>query len=87
MTHIFASSIPEKLIERYLKTTHASTHNDYTMTLMNVFRINKEGEESNFRAELPNRYVLQDIFYKPYESSLVFIGLNGAIVYKNIAFR
>ncbi|XP_077317279.1 poly [ADP-ribose] polymerase 2 isoform X3 [Lithobates pipiens] len=47
-----------QLIERYLKTTHASTHNDYTMTLMNVFRINKEGEESNFRADLPNRMLL-----------------------------
>ncbi|XP_040208464.1 poly [ADP-ribose] polymerase 2 isoform X4 [Rana temporaria] len=47
-----------QLIERYLKTTHASTHNDYTMTLINVFRINKEGEESKFRAELPNRMLL-----------------------------
>ncbi|XP_018425532.1 PREDICTED: poly [ADP-ribose] polymerase 2 isoform X2 [Nanorana parkeri] len=47
-----------QLIECYLKTTHASTHNDYTMTLMNVFRLKKEGEESNFRAELPNRMLL-----------------------------
>ncbi|KAM5194152.1 poly [ADP-ribose] polymerase 2 isoform 2-T2 [Mantella aurantiaca] len=47
-----------QLIERYLKTTHASTHNDYTMTLINVFRLNKDGEESKFRAELPNRMLL-----------------------------
>ncbi|XP_075068840.1 poly [ADP-ribose] polymerase 2 [Mixophyes fleayi] len=47
-----------QIIERYLQSTHASTHSDYTMTLMNVFRLQKDGEESNFRADLPNRMLL-----------------------------
>ncbi|KAM4809098.1 poly [ADP-ribose] polymerase 2 [Rhinophrynus dorsalis] len=47
-----------QLIERYLQSTHAPTHNDYTMTLLQVFQLQREGEESNFRADLPNRMLL-----------------------------
>ncbi|XP_063769523.1 poly [ADP-ribose] polymerase 2 [Pseudophryne corroboree] len=47
-----------QLIERYLQSTHAPTHSDYTMTLLNVFRLQKDGEKNNFRADLPNRMLL-----------------------------
>ncbi|KAM9330785.1 poly [ADP-ribose] polymerase 2 [Gastrophryne carolinensis] len=47
-----------KLIERYMQSTHASTHCDYTMTLINVFRVEKDGEDKKFRADLPNRFLL-----------------------------
>ncbi|XP_056384553.1 poly [ADP-ribose] polymerase 2 isoform X2 [Hyla sarda] len=46
-----------QLIENYLLSTHAPTHNDYTMTLLNVFRVQKETEGS-FREDLPNRMLL-----------------------------
>ncbi|XP_066459830.1 poly [ADP-ribose] polymerase 2 [Eleutherodactylus coqui] len=46
-----------QLIERYLQSTHAATHNDYTMTLLSVFHVQKEAE-SNFREDLPNRMLL-----------------------------
>ncbi|XP_069616674.1 poly [ADP-ribose] polymerase 2 [Ranitomeya imitator] len=46
-----------QLIERYLQSTHAPTHNDYTMTLLNVFCMQKDGK-SNFREDLPNRMLL-----------------------------
>ncbi|XP_072271306.1 poly [ADP-ribose] polymerase 2 isoform X1 [Pyxicephalus adspersus] len=52
------SSDEFQIIERYLNSTHAPTHKDYTMTLMNVFRVIKEGEESNFQEELSNRMLL-----------------------------
>ncbi|OCU01585.1 poly [ADP-ribose] polymerase 2 isoform X1 [Xenopus laevis] len=47
-----------QLIEDYLLSTHAPTHNDYTMTLLQVFELQRVGEESNFRADLPNRMLL-----------------------------
>ncbi|XP_053558208.1 poly [ADP-ribose] polymerase 2 [Bombina bombina] len=47
-----------QLIERYLQSTHASTHNDYTMTLLHVFQMQREGEESKFRTDLSNRMLL-----------------------------
>ncbi|XP_075685252.1 poly [ADP-ribose] polymerase 2 [Rhinoderma darwinii] len=46
-----------QLIEHYLQSTHAPTHNDYTMTLLNVFRVQKEAE-SSFLEDLPNRMLL-----------------------------
>ncbi|KAM4708225.1 poly [ADP-ribose] polymerase 2 isoform 2-T2 [Discoglossus pictus] len=52
------TSVDFQLIERYLQSTHAPTHNDYTMTLLNVFQLQREGEESNFRTDLSNRMLL-----------------------------
>ncbi|XP_044137189.1 poly [ADP-ribose] polymerase 2-like [Bufo gargarizans] len=46
-----------QLIERYLQSTHGPTHNDYTMTLLNVFCVQKETED-RFREDLPNRMLL-----------------------------
>ncbi|KAM9066663.1 poly [ADP-ribose] polymerase 2 isoform X1 [Sarcophilus harrisii] len=47
-----------KVISQYLHSTHAPTHNDYTMTLLEVFEVEKEGENEAFRKDLPNRMLL-----------------------------
>ncbi|XP_029470799.1 poly [ADP-ribose] polymerase 2 [Rhinatrema bivittatum] len=52
------SSSEFKVIEKYLQSTHAATHNDYTMTLLDVFDIEKEGEKVVFRRDLANRLLL-----------------------------
>ncbi|XP_068953805.1 poly [ADP-ribose] polymerase 2 isoform X2 [Petaurus breviceps papuanus] len=47
-----------KVISQYLHSTHAPTHKDYTMTLLDVFEVEKEGENEAFRKDLPNRMLL-----------------------------
>lgn len=44
-----------QVISQYLQSTHAPTHKDYTMTLLDVFEVEKEGEKEAFREDLPNR--------------------------------
>uniref|UniRef100_A0ACB8EWT8 Poly [ADP-ribose] polymerase 2 n=1 Tax=Sphaerodactylus townsendi TaxID=933632 RepID=A0ACB8EWT8_9SAUR len=45
-----------QILERYLLSTHAPTHKDYTMTLLEAFVLNKES--FTFRSDLPNRMLL-----------------------------
>ncbi|XP_030044961.1 poly [ADP-ribose] polymerase 2, partial [Microcaecilia unicolor] len=52
------SSSEFKVIDRYLQSTHAALHNDYTMTLLDVFEMEKKGEKTVFRQELANRLLL-----------------------------
>ncbi|XP_052502856.1 poly [ADP-ribose] polymerase 2 [Budorcas taxicolor] len=47
-----------KVISQYLQSTHAPTHSDYTMTLLDVFEVEKEGEKEAFREDLHNRLLL-----------------------------
>ncbi|KAM9646392.1 poly [ADP-ribose] polymerase 2 isoform 1-T1 [Trichechus inunguis] len=47
-----------KVISQYLESTHAPTHSDYTMTLLDVFEVEKEGEKEAFREDLHNRMLL-----------------------------
>ncbi|KAJ8336518.1 hypothetical protein SKAU_G00377380 [Synaphobranchus kaupii] len=47
-----------KVIEQYLQTTHADTHNDYTMSILDVFTVDREGERDNFQSDLHNRTLL-----------------------------
>uniref|UniRef100_A0A6J0V640 Poly [ADP-ribose] polymerase n=1 Tax=Pogona vitticeps TaxID=103695 RepID=A0A6J0V640_9SAUR len=49
-----------QVLERYLSSTHAPTHRDYTMTLLEVFVLNKQSASpgSVFRSDLPNRMLL-----------------------------
>ncbi|XP_062994048.1 LOW QUALITY PROTEIN: poly [ADP-ribose] polymerase 2 [Elgaria multicarinata webbii] len=49
-----------QVLERYLLSTHAPTHKDYTMTLLEVFVLKKESSSSGhvFRSDLPNRTLL-----------------------------
>ncbi|XP_063157535.1 poly [ADP-ribose] polymerase 2 [Candoia aspera] len=51
-SHVF------QVLERYLLSTHAPTHKDYTMTLLEAFELNKESSEATFRFDLPNRMLL-----------------------------
>lgn len=47
-----------QVIERYLQSTHAATHNDYTMTVLDIFAVDREGESNNFTSQLHNRMLL-----------------------------
>ncbi|XP_054748686.2 poly [ADP-ribose] polymerase 2-like [Lytechinus pictus] len=46
-----------KLIQSYVLNTHAKTHNQYTMTVDEVFDLEKEGEKSRFK-DVGNRMLL-----------------------------
>ncbi|XP_076469842.1 poly [ADP-ribose] polymerase 2-like [Babylonia areolata] len=37
-----------KLVDEYLQKTHASTHNQYKMKLLEVFEVDKDGEKANY---------------------------------------
>ncbi|XP_039206042.1 poly [ADP-ribose] polymerase 2 isoform X2 [Crotalus tigris] len=47
-----------EVLERYLLSTHAPTHKDYTMTLVEAFEVNKKSSEATFRFDLSNRMLL-----------------------------
>ncbi|XP_019962778.1 poly [ADP-ribose] polymerase 2 isoform X2 [Paralichthys olivaceus] len=47
-----------KVIEKYLQSTHASTHQDYTMTVLDMFSVDRDGESNNFLSQLHNRTLL-----------------------------
>ncbi|XP_033853005.3 poly [ADP-ribose] polymerase 2 isoform X1 [Acipenser ruthenus] len=47
-----------QILEKYLQSTHASTHSEYTMSLLDVFSIEKEGESEVFRHDINNRMLL-----------------------------
>ncbi|KAG7525359.1 poly [ADP-ribose] polymerase 2 [Solea senegalensis] len=53
-----SSSHEFKLIEQYLQSTHAPTHQDYTMTVLDIFSVDREGESKNFLSKLHNRTLL-----------------------------
>lgn len=46
-----------KVIEKYLQSTHASTHSDYTMSVLDIFKLDREGENDGF-LQLHNRTLL-----------------------------
>ncbi|KAJ8869126.1 hypothetical protein PR048_030694, partial [Dryococelus australis] len=48
------------LIEQYMKNTHAETHSQYSLEIIDVFKIAREGEESRFKPfkKLSNRHLL-----------------------------
>lgn len=47
-------SVCVKVIEKYLQSTHASTHSDYTMSVLDIFKLDREGEHDSFQ-QLHNR--------------------------------
>ncbi len=47
-----------KLIDKYVKNTHADTHNYYQMQVEDVFVLDKEGERENFMQSIGNRRLL-----------------------------
>eukprot|EP01127_Copromyxa_protea_P001448 TRINITY_DN1143_c0_g3_i1.p1 TRINITY_DN1143_c0_g3~~TRINITY_DN1143_c0_g3_i1.p1 ORF type:complete len:959 (+),score=185.81 TRINITY_DN1143_c0_g3_i1:43-2919(+) len=46
------------IIAEYIKNTHASTHNNYTLELQEVFTIIREGEEEDFVSDIDNKQLL-----------------------------
>ena len=48
------------LIEQYLRNTHAATHRQYSLELLDVFEVEREGEAERFAAHAsdPNRMLL-----------------------------
>ncbi|XP_067330338.1 poly [ADP-ribose] polymerase 2 isoform X2 [Channa argus] len=53
-----SSSHEYKVIEKYLQSTHATTHNDYTMTILDIFSVDRDREGKNFLSQLHNRTLL-----------------------------
>lgn len=47
-----------QIIEKYLQSTHASTHRDYTMTVLDMFSVDREGETAKFLKDIHNRTLL-----------------------------
>ncbi|XP_046883739.1 poly [ADP-ribose] polymerase 2 isoform X2 [Hypomesus transpacificus] len=47
-----------QVIERYLQTTHAPTHSDYTMSVLDMFSVDREGEKDSFLSQIHNRTLL-----------------------------
>ncbi|XP_007241737.2 poly [ADP-ribose] polymerase 2 isoform X2 [Astyanax mexicanus] len=47
-----------QVIEKYLQSTHAPTHSDYTMTVLDIFLVDREGERDSFLTEMHNRMLL-----------------------------
>ncbi|XP_066537171.1 poly [ADP-ribose] polymerase 2 [Hoplias malabaricus] len=47
-----------QVIEKYLQSTHAPTHSEYTMTILDVFSVDKDGERDSFQSQLHNRMLL-----------------------------
>ena len=59
------------MIDKYLQNTHASTHNQYKMKILDVFDVGKHGEDSKFN-DCGNRWVCEIqlngnhiVFYNP----------------------
>ncbi|XP_030631529.1 poly [ADP-ribose] polymerase 2 isoform X1 [Chanos chanos] len=47
-----------QVIEKYLQSTHAPTHTDYTMTVVDIFTVEREGEKDDFLSHLNNKMLL-----------------------------
>ena len=49
-----------KVIEEYVKNTHASTHTQYSLEIQEVFKVARKGEAKRFKPfrALPNRMLL-----------------------------
>ncbi|XP_077528678.1 poly-(ADP-ribose) polymerase [Haemaphysalis longicornis] len=48
------------LLSKYVETTHAETHRSYKLEILELFKVNKEGESKRFKPfkKLPNRKLL-----------------------------
>ncbi|XP_068587726.1 poly [ADP-ribose] polymerase 2 [Cebidichthys violaceus] len=58
MQPLDASSHEYTVVEKYLHSTHASTHSDYTMSVLDIFSVDREGERNNFLSQMHNRTLL-----------------------------
>ncbi|KAF1384101.1 hypothetical protein PFLUV_G00138780 [Perca fluviatilis] len=58
MQPLASSSHEYTVIEKYLQSTHAPTHRDYTMTVLDIFSVDRDGESNNFLSQMHNRTLL-----------------------------
>lgn len=49
-----------KMLESYVKNTHASTHTQYTLEIQEIFKVERKGEKKRFKPfrQLPNHQLL-----------------------------
>ncbi|VDM39984.1 unnamed protein product [Toxocara canis] len=47
-----------KRIMEYVKNTHAPTHDQYTIEVIDIIRVRREGENERFKKDLSNRHLL-----------------------------
>lgn len=57
LTPIEANSDVYKLIDQYLQSTHATTHQQYKMQIEEIFEVDKEGEKESFH-DVGNKMLL-----------------------------
>ena len=46
------------MLETYARNTHAKSHSDYRLTILEIYQVDKEGEDARFRKDLHNRMLL-----------------------------
>lgn len=46
------------MVEQYVKNTHAKTHNQYSLQVLEVFEVNKDLDKKRFKADIGNRMLL-----------------------------
>jgi len=49
ITPVETNSAEFKIVQDYVKTTHASTHNNFSLKIKNLYRIDREGEDQKFK--------------------------------------
>lgn len=52
------SSNEYQVVSRYLQSTHAPTHSDYTMSILDMFAVDRQGETDKFLSKIHNRTLL-----------------------------
>ncbi|XP_034412076.1 poly [ADP-ribose] polymerase 2 isoform X2 [Cyclopterus lumpus] len=58
MQPLDSSSHEYTVVEKYLQSTHATTHHNFTMTVLDIFSVDREGERNNFLSQMHNRTLL-----------------------------
>ncbi|CAL8343212.1 unnamed protein product [Merluccius merluccius] len=47
-----------QVVSKYLQSTHAPTHSDYTMSILDMFSVDRQGETDKFISQIHNRTLL-----------------------------
>jgi len=47
-----------KLLEEYVRNTHAATHNRYTLDILDIFEVKRHGEEERYTSNIHNKMLL-----------------------------
>ena len=79
-----------QILEKYVQNTHATTHNLYTLDIVDIFKIDRKGEEKRFKPfkKLPNHKLLwhgsRTTNYAGNKSFLFFKGFFSKIFFSGI---